>query len=380
MAPSNPAPSASTHPIPATLDEITLDWVRAALADDAMVTGEVAGVEVEPLGADVGLLGDLARLHLTYRPAAGTSPDPGPATMIVKLPTTDPGGHQVGAMLRAWAREVAFYQEVAPATPGARVPHCHHAAADPEGGRWVVILENCPAQPVDTGVGATPAQAEAAIDALAAFHATWWGRDAFEWMPGFDTTGVGGLRGAWADAFPSFAPRYRHVLPDGTEAWLDQLPGWLPAWSDQAGAEPLTVVHADYRLDNLLLAGDQVTMIDWQTALRGPGAMDLSSFLATSLTVPDRRALEADLIDRYLHRLGAGGVDQAQLDPAWFHRSYDQTLLWWCGQFASNLARLEPDDPATQRTLDTMIERTYTAAADRDAGRLLTGPAGPSVG
>ncbi|MEL7155442.1 MAG: hypothetical protein AAFN30_02465, partial [Actinomycetota bacterium] len=105
-----------------------------------------------------------------------------------------------------------------------------------------------------------------------------------------------------------------------------------------------------------------------QTALRGPCAMDLSSFLITGLSIDDRRRWEPDLIDRYRRAAVAAGVD---LDTDWLTRSYDENVLWWMGQFANNLARLEPDDPAAQAALDTMIERTYTAAADRSVGRLL---------
>ncbi|MGI9612057.1 MAG: phosphotransferase family protein, partial [Acidimicrobiales bacterium] len=323
--------------------------------------------------------GDLARLYIDYTdPAIATAP----STVIVKLPTEEPGGRQVGSMLRAWAREVAFYQQVAPASPGARVPACYHVAADPGADRWVVVLEDRPMLAVDPAAGATPEQAAAAVDALAVFHRTWWQRDqAFDWMPGFDTMGVGGLQPAWLDALPVFRERYAHVVPGPTGAWVERFADQLPNWSDRAATEPLTVVHADYRLDNLIFApptpgattdaddGLDVTIIDWQTALRGPGAMDLTSFCATSLTIADRRDCEADLIARYLDGLSAGGLE---VDTDWFERSYDENLLWWMGQFANNLARLEPDDPATQRSLDTMIERTYTAALDRDVVRLLT--------
>ncbi len=354
--------------VPRSFDEITALWLDGALrsaapGDRPAVDATVAAVAVEPLGASVGLLGDLARLRVDYE--RGT----GPATMIVKLPTTDPGGHEVGAMLRAWAREVAFYTEVAPASPGARVPRCYAALGDDDAERWVVVLEDCPAQPIDASVGASADVAAAAVDALAAFHARWWERGPrFAWMPGFDTTGVGGLRSAWLDALPRFFDRYHHVVPSPTDEWIRAFASRLGAWSDRAGTEPLTVVHADYRLDNLLVWGSSVTMVDWQTALRGPGAMDLSSFCLTGLTVADRRTAEAGLIDRYLAGLAAGGV---QVDREWFVRSYDETILWWMGQFANNLARLEPAEAETQLALDAMIERTYTAGLDRNVGRLL---------
>ena len=377
MTPNSPVP------VPATFADLTAEWLtkafRSGLGDDrGSADWAVESVEVEPLGPSVGLLGDLARLRIEYTdPTLAAAP----STAIVKLPTAEPGGRQVGAMLRAWAREVAFYRQIAPSSPGAQVPACYHAAADPAADRWVVVLEDRPMLPVDPATGATPEQAAAAVDALAVFHRTWWNTEqTFDWMPGFDTTGVGGLQAAWLDALPIFRERYAHVVPGPTEAWVERFANQLPEWSDRAATEPLTVVHADYRLENLIFAPPtptpaaeasdhlDVTIIDWQTALRGPGAMDLTSFCATSLTIDDRRANEADLIARYLDGLAAGGV---QVDPDWFERSYDENMLWWMGQFANNLARLEPDDPATQRSLDTMIERTYTAALDRNVVQLL---------
>ncbi|MGH1488503.1 MAG: phosphotransferase [Acidimicrobiales bacterium] len=361
-------------PVPANFDEISADWLSAALSASSTASSDASGVsnvsnvsvsavEVAPLGPSVGLLGDLARLHISY---CGT---PGPSSMIVKLPTSDPGGHQVGSMLRAWAREVAFYTEVAPASPGAKVPICYHADGDPAAERWVVLLEDIASDPVDANLGATPAQAEAAVVALSEFHAAWWqSPDRFGWMPGFDGGGVGGLQAPWIDALPIFLDRYGHLVPEPAGEWIQRFAPTLGQWSDRVAGEPLTVVHADYRIDNLLFNDDGVTMIDWQTALRGPGAMDLTSFVITSLTIEDRRANEEHLIAMYVDSLASAGVD---VDRDWFRRSYDENLLWWMGQFANNLARLEPEDPAIQRSLDTMIERTYTAAVDRDVGRLL---------
>lgn len=374
-------------PVPATFDDLTVDWVAAALdAADGLLA-----IDVEPLGPGVGFLGDVARVGLTWndrvdRPAIGAADRADrPATVIVKLPPADPGGRHVGAMLNVWAREHAFYTEVAPRSPGAQVPICHHAGADAERGRWVLVLEDCPSDPLDPGTGATRAQAEAAVDALATFHARWWDGHPeagghpdrpFGWMPGFDRTGVGGLQGPWRASTPRFLERYGHLLPPGTDGWLRAFAEELPAWSARAGTEPLTIVHADYRLDNLRYHAGRITMLDWQTALRGPGAMDLSSFVVTACTIEDRRAWEPDLLERYADGLRRGGVelrigsgDQPALH--WLARSYDENLLWWMGQFANNLAHLEPDDPGAQAALDTMIERTYTAAADREVGRLL---------
>lgn len=349
--------------VPAGIEELDAAWIDAALREGGLVDGRVGSIVVDPLGAAVGLLGDLARVRVTYH--SGT----GPATLIVKFPAADPGGHAVGRMLNAWAREVAFYREIAPASPGANVPQAFHLGADEAAERWVVVLEDCPGDDVDVRTGASDAQAAAAVDALAHFHGTWWESEAIPpWMP--DGSGVGRLQDAWLGAHPRFLERFGHLLPAPTADWLVRFAPTLADWGTKIGAEPRTIVHADYRLDNLIFSGDRVTMIDWQTALKGPGAMDLSCFLATSLTLDDRRRLEPELIDRYLQRLREQDV---AVDPSWFSQSYDENLLWWMGQFAHNLSHLEPADEATQRDLDLMVTRTFTAALDRDAGRLLRG-------
>ena len=60
----------------------------------------------------------------------------------------------------------------------------------------------------------------------------------------------------------------------------------------------LTLVHGDYRLDNLMFpeAGAGVVAVDWQTLAVGPPGRDLGYFLATSLHVDDRRAHQDALV------------------------------------------------------------------------------------
>src|SRR5690606_27025736 len=73
-------------PVPATIAELTPAWLTAALAEGGGPGSRVATVDTEPIGLDTGFLGHLARLHLAYDGGDG------PATLVAKLPTTDPGG------------------------------------------------------------------------------------------------------------------------------------------------------------------------------------------------------------------------------------------------------------------------------------------------
>ena len=349
--------------VPESFDDITLDWLQTALDEGGVLDVDLASVHVEPMHPSKGLIGDLATLHLTYQSGSG------PASLVLKLPAASPDSRQIGEMLGAYRREVAFYRHVAPLATTTQLPTCFYAGEDEAERRWALVLEAIDADEFDYFAGATAGQATAAIDALADFHALWWqSPTSFEWMPGFDVAGVGGLQGAWLHNLPTFVDRYRDSLPGATADWVLDFAPRLSEWSARAATEPLTMVHSDYRLDNLLFEGDKVTMIDWQTAMRAPAAMDVSCFIATSLSVENRRRDETALIDRYLTRIGTHGVT---VDADWFLRSYDENLLWWMGQFGNNLAHLRPDDEATQAGLTTMVERVYTTGLDRNVGRLL---------
>jgi Phosphotransferase enzyme family len=370
-------------PVPAGLDELTVDWVRGALVEGGRLSGPAAlrGVHVTRIGQATGFLGHLARLTLDYgddhpggavpagAPGGGALPAgaPGPRTLVAKLPTDDPGGRAVGGMLNVWQRESRFFAELAPRC-GPLVPGCWYNGADPAADRWALLLEDRGGgPPADQVRGADGSQAEAAVRALARLQADFWGQQpAAAWMPSFGRAGFAPLQAAMSAALPTFVERHGHLVPARTLGWLAAFVDGLPAWAAEQGSGPLTLVHADYRLDNLLFAADgAVTIVDWQTALWGPGPMDLASFLATSLTVEDRRRDEARLLDHYTAAL-EGHATRADVEAG-----YRTCLLWWMAIFANNLSRIDPADERGRALFEHMIDRTYRAADDWDAGDLL---------
>ena len=55
---------------------------------------------------------------------------------------------------------------------------------------------------------------------------------------------------------------------------------------------PQTLVHGELYASNVLVAGGRVAAIDWETAGRGPGILDLAA-LVTGWSDPDSRRLVA---------------------------------------------------------------------------------------
>ncbi len=360
---------AVTDLVPA-LDELDADTLTDLLRRDAARRDRVdataltvTSVRREPVGAGTGFLGELRRLHLGYSPDTSRG-DNTPRTLVAKAPTSSPGGRQVGLMLNVWEREHRFFAELAPQVL-TRVPRCYANLADTAASRWLLLLEDAGDSTAPTQVqGAGRAQAESALAEIATLHRSFSSGRPNHWIPGFDRGPFSALQAAVQAAVTPFLTRFGDLLPAGTADVLRRFAPRLSSWVAEQGESPLSVVHADFRLDNLIInAQGAVTVLDWQTALMGDGAMDVASLLATSLTIENRRAWEDDLLAGYAD---ASGRPRAEIRLAVRHH-----LLWWMALYANNLSRLDQSDPQAAELSAHTVRRTFTAAADHQVGQLL---------
>ena len=91
-------------------------------------------------------------------------------------------------------------------------------------------------------------------------------------------------------ATEGFVDRYDSQLADSDPQTMRDVAQVIADWQ-LAASEHFSVLHGDYRLDNLLFppSGDEVVAVDWQTAAVGPPVRDVSYFLGTSLESGARR-------------------------------------------------------------------------------------------
>jgi aminoglycoside phosphotransferase (APT) family kinase protein len=283
--------------------ELTAEFLTSALSSELGGTA-VSAVQVTPVGT--GQVSDSYRLSLTYDGPAGLPP-----TMIAKVPAADAASRNAARAFRTYEIEANFYIQLAPRLPVA-LARCYYAAYDPGPDEYVVLLEDLtPALPGDQLAGLHPDDAAAAIRELAALHAAGW--DAAElaalpWLNRSDADGAATLAAFLADLYPRFRERYADRLEPGTlsliEDFLPQAGTYL-----KASAEPRTIVHGDFRADNLLFGATRPVVLDWQTAGFGAGTSDLSYFLASSLPVAARRQYEEALVRRYHAALNSAGAE-----------------------------------------------------------------------
>ena len=341
---------------PLSLADITVEWIS-----DVLNVG-VESIDIVPIAAGEGFLGQLARVKI-----ASADPD-APGSVIVKLPTVDPGGRFIGETMRVWEREHCFYRDVAPLM-NIRVPRALVNLADPP---CLVLEDLAPAVAGDHVAGATLRQAELAIDVLARHHAAWFEHPmltSFTWMPGLDDPAVLTLGPIFQMGWPGFLERYGDELPDRCLRWCEHFVEGIPEWIAGHFGDHLTMTHGDFRLDNLFFsADDEVTVIDWQMSMRAPGQADLVYFCANNLTVEMRRAHERALVERYVAGLHSAGVptDRVTVDSVW--SGYLEGLVFYAASFGASLLSISPANERGAALFDVLVRRTFAALDDLDAG------------
>jgi hypothetical protein len=224
-----------------------------------------------------------------------------PATLIAKVPAADPASRGAARAFRTYEIEASFYAQLAPGLPVA-LPACFYAAYDAEPDDYVVLLADiAAAKPGDQLAGLSPDEAAAAIAELAALHAAGWDNPDLAALPWLNRSGPDAaalLATVVTDLYPGFRDRYADRLEPGTARLIeDFLPhiGRYLAGLD----EPRTIVHGDFRADNLLFGPARPVVLDWQTAGFGAGTGDLAYFLGSSLPVPVRQEHEEALVRLY---------------------------------------------------------------------------------
>ena len=289
-----------------TPDGFDLEWLAARLGAPA---GSLRGMTSAKLGT--GQMSDSFRLCLDWRGHDG------PATIVAKCPSHDEHSRAIAVALGSYSREVRWYRELA-GHSAVTAPHCFHAEIADDGLEFVLLLGDCaPAVQADQLVGAMAAQLRPAIVQLAALHAPFWSRDMAAAHPWLGNNSRGLIEAALPALASGFAARYSGRLAPEVLALATELAANIGHYLDWP-VSATSVVHGDFRLDNLLFAPDgSVVVVDWQTVGMGCPFADLAYLIGTGIGDPGERAVvEKELFEDYIAALEGLGVVVAR-DAAW---------------------------------------------------------------
>ncbi len=300
---------ASATQIPRHWKDVTAEWLSAVLDAD------VRDVDVTPIGT--GQTGATYRVSATY----ATDGDL-PGTFAVKLPALDDAVRERVAL--GYRSEVEFYTDVA-AKVRIPVPGCFYSDISDTGADFVLVLADmAPAVQGDQIAGCSEREARLAVEALAGLHGPSWCDPT--WLelssismpkPGDEAAakGLGDVSVMAADiTIDKLGPRMAVEDRETLQAAMSLVTPWLLAEPDR-----YSLMHGDYRLDNMLFDPDRtrITVVDWQTMGVGLPARDLAYFTATSLAPEMRAEIERDLVGWYHEALLGYGVTGYDAETCW---------------------------------------------------------------
>ena len=307
----------------------------------------------------------------------GTVPRAGRSSLVAKLPSADLHARAQAFANGVYLKECRFYDEVA-ATVGVRTPHAHGACYDPAAPDFVLLLEDmCDSRQGDQLDGLSADQVSLAIEQAVALHAPRFGDPAVESLfaggqpvPTRDEAGFM-LQLMYGAMLPGFLDRLGERLDPDIVTLATDFGAVVGRWALGTGT-PLTIVHYDFRADNLLFGqtadAPPVVVVDWQTVNPGLGGSDVAYVISGSFPdAADRAAVERDLVADYRARMAAAGVEQTA-DDCW--RDYRFGSLW--GMIITVIATMQAEH--TERgndMLTAMAQRHGRQALDLDALALL---------
>lgn len=360
--------------LPFAIRDITPEWLTRALTDAGVLAGtQVVSYRHEAVPGGSGLFGTVERLVPEYDRTYVAAP----SSLIVKIPIAAEGPRSIGLALRIYEREVRFYRDLAHRVP-LTTPRCHSAAMDPESGRFVLLLEDLSGRRLgDQVAGWSVDEAETAIAHLAKLHAAAWDErslDGIEWLPASNAPELIGLiQGGYQQCWAPFTANFGDHLPAAILTAGEALATKLPALADILAAPPRTLVHGDYRMDNMIFGVDPqdppFSVIDWQLVARARGVFDFAYFMAQGGDPDRRKANEMRLLERYHALLMENGVDGYSFDDCL--RDYRASILYGLVYIVISVGSLENADARMQQLFGTALDRTIRAIDDLDATELM---------
>lgn len=297
-------------------------WFDTQLRRGGWIDASVTSVSFQPLGEGVGLLGSVLRATLTHEPTATTAGLRNPRSVILKRASTQPMTRSIADYFGYYEREAGMYRDLLP-RPGVAAPACYAVDVDPTGYPILLLEDLGGLRSGDQVSGASPDDAFAAAELLGALHAAYWEDSRLRrlaWLPGPTDSVIAG----YGSLFDSTWPTFVSVHASDIDAELLDVAPRVAARFDEACRRfangVTTLVHGDFRLDNLLFADDaerRAVAVDWQLAALGRGPYDLAFFTAGSLDTDTRRRVERDLVEHYHQALKANGVAGYRSNDCW---------------------------------------------------------------
>lgn len=371
--------------LPETPEELTADWLSAALG------GEVAAVAQSSLGDGQGFMGDILRLDLE-------SNDPAvPRSLVAKLPKK--ANRVMGELLGVYEREIMFFREFGDKVP-IHIPQMYYSEFDRDKGsenqeeilrsldklprflnkvisvvgtaiaaakkrRYMLLIEFFgDMRPGDQLAGLEVAECQQVLSAIAPLHRQFWQSTELEdhfWLLALDVDAR--IRHGM---FLQHADHYAATMGPQVASQLTWMREHGEALMHQFVQDaPVTLLHCDLRLDNVVFDGNDCAFIDFQLVRRGPAAYDVAYFLSSALHEDASVAEEQALLEHY-----HAALNLADYPFDVFKRDYQRAVLIVLAGLAGSAA-IDFSNERGANMMAAWLRRLASRAVNIDPERLI---------
>ena len=348
-------------PVPQAVADLSADWLTDALHQSGAVhSARVTSFTTGTPGSGRGFTGQTFRVALEWdRPEEGA-----PATVLLKVPSADPGNRGLVEKDGAYDRELDFYERFSADFP-VRVPRLYHSLRDPgpgpaarlrinrlidrlpesalrfvgrharrlvrpSGRRYLLLTEYIPGARTTTMEDYPPeGDLQEILSALARIHARWWrhpdlsDEEVVSWPTVTQTPRL--MHGLYRARRSEVAERWPHLFTPELIGLTDWFGDHIEDLIDFIN-EPLALLRGDTRTDNMLFCDDGLVMVDFGNLGSGRPAFDVATLLSSTL-VPgaDAPSRLDQLVGDYHQALVDEGVVDHSL--AQFRNDLDVCLI-----------------------------------------------------
>ena len=322
------------------------------------LSSPAVNVNVVPLGEGVGLMSSIARA--TIEMADGTS-----TTCIVKV-IAQTENVEISKGLNFYSNEVNFYRHLSDDCP-IRTPQCLYAYLDESTQDFLLVLEDM--GDADAGnqlVGCSREIMSLAFLRSAQLHGRYWGKtEQLSWLnyQNIEETNLFRRDVIYKPGVQPTLDMFGEYFTGNLETTVVGIGEQFKELFEQAMSGTQTVIHGDYRTDNMLLpvidGKAEIIAVDWQNTMGGKGPHDIAYFSAQSCDSDLRGEIELQELRRYHETLIDCGVRDYSFDECL--RDYRLNLMI---TMITPIAVCGTLDPGNERGMElgrVMLQRSLAA-------------------
>ena len=350
--------------IPGSMANVSAEWVEECIG-----RGKLNNINLVPMGEGVGMMSSMSIIELEWEGSTNL-----PSSLVLKLAAENETNRAVSQQFNLYLKEVSYYKDLAPRTT-ARSPRIYASEIDEEH-NFFLLMEDVSSYRMGSQVeGATVEECELCIDFLINLHASFWNQlNGISWLPNMSGSDNAKNMALGCEAgWPQLQEIFGNFVPDNIEAERERYLEAVPRLQTQLAQHPTTLIHGDFRMDNMLFGQapehDSLLVVDFQGPLKGNGIHDVGYLLSHSAKTEVRREHERNLIERYSSGLINAGVKDYSFEKAWNDYRIGVLYSWTVAVVIAGTM-----DPANDRGfawMSKMVERNGTAINDLDCLSLL---------